>query len=1116
MNLSAFALRYQPIVVTAVAILMAWGALSYATMPRREDPEYVVRTCQILTSWPGTSTEQVEELVTAPIEAEVNQLDGVRWVKSETSVGRSAIFVELDRATPGAAVPQMWDKVRSRVERVQLPEPGIKPLVIDDFGDTNVMVLGLYQIPLPGEDEVREENRYSPRDLEVFATRLKDELKLLAGVAKVDVSGVRKEAIYIETDLGTWAQLELTSSELQTLLSQRNVIAPGGTIDTASGRFFVMPSGDIDAEREIRSIVVDTTANDSAAAPVYLEDLGLSVVRDYEDPPTSITRFADPHSAVGCVLVSFSMKAGANIVDVCANAKDLIARLVDTDKIFPPDLALGIVSDQSETVERKIDAFMDNVIGAVLIVVVVVFLMVGLRSAIVMAANIPIVIIGSLALISFLGIQMEQISLAAMIIALGMLVDNAVQICDQARRLQGEGLSPYEAARRGAKQLSFPMLIATGTTIGAFFPMVIGLQGPTKEYIYSLPITITVVLGLSWVMAMTFCVVLAYWFIKAPEDPSASLSPAVRLVGFIREKLAISREAATADSDGGFMTLFAGFVRVSLRFRLVVVAVSLTLFVAATSLPVRTEFFPQDVRDQFTVDVWLPEGASIEQTEKAAEHVEHILRRLSEAEDASGATVERLRAMCTVIGRGAPRWYLGRTPEAPKPNFAEMVVRTTDGWITHGYVEDLRRVLNEGDAELGLEPVTTARVIPRELMLGPVVDAPIGLRIYGPRLGSGFADERVMREQASRLMAIVRDHPGTWDVYETWGSSSYRIDVDIDEDRANLAGVTNAAVAQTLSAYFNGQRLTTFREADHQVPVYLRLKASERGSLDDLHAAYVEGAAGKVPLDSVASIRSGWAPAKIERRFLQRAIEVRARVKEGYSANDVVLEIMDGERFRTWESEMPPGYRWEVGGSLFESSQSRSELMVAVLISALVIVLLLIIQYNGFAKPLIILTTVPLALIGALPGLYFTDNPLGFMPQLGLLSLFGIVVNTAIIFIEFAEGLIDERSRASSGSGPILGLTRNEFRECLVEAAKVRLLPIAMTTLTTVGGLLPLAIAGGPLWEGMAWLMISGLVVATLLTLVVVPALYAIFVEQFRMSPVGNAAISGSDRVSQS
>ena len=1102
MSLSAFALRNRSIVVTAVTILMAWGVLSYLTMPRREDPEYVVRTCQILTFWPGTATEKVEELVTAPIEGEVNQLDGVRWVKSETSVGRSAIFVELDRATPGAAVPQMWDKVRSRVERVQMPEPGIEPLVIDDFGDTNVMVLGLHQIPLPGEDGVRTANRYSPRDLEVFATRLKDELKLLDGVAKVDISGVRKEAIYIETDLGTWAQLEITSSDLQALLSQRNVIAPGGTIDTDTGRFFVNPSGDIDAEREIRSIVVGTTTNGAAPAPVYLEGLGLSVVRGYEDPPTSLARFADPDLAEDCVLVSFSMKAGANIVAVCAAAKALIERLVETDKIFPPDVALGVVSDQSETVERKIDAFMDNVIGAVLIVVVVVFLMVGLRSAIVMAANIPIVIVGSLALISVLGIQMEQISLAAMIIALGMLVDNAVQICDQARRLQGEGLSPYEAARRGAQQLSFPMLIATGTTIGAFFPMVIGLQGATKEYIYSLPITITVVLGLSWVMAMTFCVILAYWFIKAPRDPSASLSPLVQLSGFIRHKRGLPPKDASKASERGFMRLFAGFVRACIKLRLVVVLVSLGLFALATSLPVRTEFFPQDVRDQFTVDVWLPEGAGIEQTAKAASKVEEVLRRLSPAQDENGTTVERLRAMCTVIGKGAPRWYLGRTPEAPKPNFAEMVVRTTDGWLTHGYVEDLRRVLREGDEELGLEPVTTARVIPRELMLGPVVDAPIGLRIYGPRLGAGFADVHVMREQANQLMTIIRDHPGTWDVYETWGSSSYRLDVDIDEDRANLAGVTNAAVAQTLNAYFNGQRLTTFREADHQVPVYLRLEPTQRGSLDELRTAFVEGASGKVPLDAVASLESGWAPAKIERRFLQRAIEMRARVKQGYSANDVVLEIMDSQRFKAWEDGLPPGYRWEVGGSLFESSQSRGELMVAVLISALVIVMLLIIQYNGFAKPLIILTTVPLALIGALPGLYLTDNPLGFMPQLGLLSLFGIVVNTAIIFIEFAEGLVEERSRAASG-GPILGLTKQEFRECLVEAAKVRLLPIAMTTLTTIGGLLPLAIAGGPLWEGMAWLMIFGLVVATLLTLVVVPALYAIFVERLKMSPVG-------------
>ena len=303
MTLSAFSLKYRAIVVTAVILLMGWGTLAYFTMPRREDPEFTIRTCQVLTEWPGTPTERVEELVTAPLEDEINTLDGVRWVRSETSVGRSAVYVELDRPTPGDAVEQMWDKVRSRVDLVAMPEPGIKPVVIDDFGDTNIMLLALYQTPLPGETAIQEGNRYTLRELDIFSDRLKDEIKLVPGVAKVVRTGVRREVIYIETDLGAWTQLSLTSGELEELLSRRNVIAPGGTIDTEMGRFSLKPSGDIDATRELASVVVGTVGRDASRAPVYLDDLGLKVVRDYEDPPTVITRYGDAHISEPCVVV---------------------------------------------------------------------------------------------------------------------------------------------------------------------------------------------------------------------------------------------------------------------------------------------------------------------------------------------------------------------------------------------------------------------------------------------------------------------------------------------------------------------------------------------------------------------------------------------------------------------------------------------------------------------------------------------------------------------------------------------------------------------------------------------------------------------------------------------
>jgi len=310
-------------------------------------------------------------------------------------------------------------------------------------------------------------------------------------------------------------------------------------------------------------------------------------------------------------------------------------------------------------------------------------------------------------------------------------------------------------------------------------------------------------------------------------------------------------------------------------------------------------------------------------------------------------------------------------------------------------------------------------------------------------------------------------------------------------------------IAQTLNAYFSGHHLTTFREGDHLVRTYLRLTPEQRGSISGLRTAFVEGQHGKVPLNSVATVVPRWEPSTIERRDLNRVIEVRAEVEPGVRGNDVVKAIMaSAEMQQLQQKDLPSGYWIEVGGMLEESGESATQLAVSLGISLLSIIILLVIKYNGWAKPIVILATLPLSLIGALPGLWITGNPLGLMPQLGILALFGIVLNTGIIFIEFADILIKDAAEKSSGSGPICGLTIPEFRGCLVEAGRQRLLPIFLTTATTVGGLLPLALSGGPLWEGMAWCMIFGLLVATLLTLLVVPALYAIFVEHFRVMPI--------------
>ncbi len=414
-------------------------------------------------------------------------------------------------------------------------------------------------------------------------------------------------------------------------------------------------------------------------------------------------------------------------------------------------------------------------------------------------------------------------------------------------------------------------------------------------------------------------------------------------------------------------------------------------------------------------------------------------------------------------------------------------MRTTDGRYTHDYAQQIREVATRGDASRNLKAVPGVRVVPVELMLGPPAE-PVTLRV----MGRGFANMHRLRTAADRVRQIVRDQPETWNVHDAWGVDGYQLRVEVDENLANHAGVTNAQIASTLHAYFAGLYLTTFREGDHQVPVYFRLRPDGRRSTADLRDAFVEGQVGKVPLESFATVQSQWEPAVIERRNMNRTIEVRARVEPGTSGNDVVTRMMKSPEMEQLLDSLPTGFHVEVGGALEQSQEGAVMMLRSFAMSFVAILLLLVMQFNSLSKTFIIITTLPLALIGALGGLWLTGNPLGFMPQLGILSLFGIVLNNGIIFIEFADILTEREREQNRQSGKSVELTLAQCHRSLIAAGKQRLLPIFLTTATTVGGLLPLAISGGPLWNGMSWLMIFGLLIATVLTLFVIPTLYAI------------------------
>ncbi|WP_145392077.1 efflux RND transporter permease subunit [Stieleria neptunia] len=1115
MSLASLAVKYRPIVLSLVLLGMVMGAATYITIPRREDPEFTIRVCVVSTSWPGAPAVTVEELVTDKIEQELTGIEEVKLTRSTTVTGLSTIFVELEDNIAPEKIQNVWDKVRARVDLVPMPSADVRPIVNDEFGDTAVLVLAVHQTPSGGRELIRPQDRYSPRELERFAEDVQDALRLVPGVAEVEMFGAREEAIYIETEMANWAQIELTTARLESLAQERNIIQAGGELDTRAGHYSVNPGGEFNAVEEITQIA-STVRTDDGDNSVPLTELGLTIERGYEDPASYICRVGDASGATEAVMLGITMKSGANIIDVCRDCKQRINELIVREQRLPSDVAVTAVSDQSESVTKKIRDVILNVVEAVLIVIAIVYLVVGFRTAFVMAANIPIVVIISIGLIAVFGVQLEQISLAALVISLGLLVDNAVQVCDQARTNQIAGMAPFPAAIDGANTLAIPMLVGTLTTMAAFIPMLFSLEGGGKEYIYSLPVTVSTTLALSWLLAMTFCVILAGVLIRAPEADY----PASPVVSWFRKLAAWSprlrhRHAVESAQPHGetkptgnhAFNLYTRVARWAVNAKWLTALATAVLVVAILMLPVSSEFFPEAAGTQFAVKIILPETATIDHTDAAARQVESILRKLSRE---GGAESDRLRAYRTMVGGGGSRWHLGWDPEPQSRSFAEILVRTTSDSVTKAYAQRVRDVAQRGDASLGIAPIVGARVVPVQLALGPPAD-PLVLRIAG----NGFADPAILRNTADRLKRLVAEQPETWDVNDSWGIDGYQIRVNVHQDQAVLAGVTNSQIAKTLTSYYSGLRLTTFREGDHQVPVYFRLRASQRESIAGLQESYVEGDRGKVPLASIASLEPAFELARIERRNMNRTIEVSSRMEPGVTGNDVVSRILKSEELRRLRDSLPVGYSIEPGGAYEESVEAGGQMMMSFAISFLLIILCLIFQYNGWSKPLIILSTLPLALVGAWLGLFLSDKSLGFMPQLGILALFGIVLNTAIIFVEFADILIaqkaTEKRNAGSGDGPIQGLSVDEFRGCLIEAGKQRILPIFLTTATTVGGLIPLALSGGPLWEGLAWCMIVGLLLTTLLTLFVVPAFYAILVETFGVRPVVLAEAATED-----
>lgn len=896
-------------------------------------------------------------------------------------------------------------------------------------------------------------DKYTYRDLDRFTDQIKRVLQTVPQVSKITRAGLLPEQIYLEYSQERLASYGMQLTKLADILRARNITVPGGLLDVRGKRVAIDPSGEFTSESQIGDVLVSTTAE---GRPIYLRD-GVQVVRAYQTP----ARYLNYYQARGAdgrfhrsraVTLAVQMRPGEQIA---AFGQAVDAALADLRaSSLPPDLIVDRPSDQPLQVRESVDLFMKSLYEAIVLVILVA--LVGFwewRAALLMALAIPLTLAMTFGMMHVLHVDVQQVSIASLIIALGLLVDDPVVAGDAIKRELQAGQPRLLAAWLGPTRLATAILFATITNIVAYLPFLL-ISGNIGKFIYSLPVVLACSLVASRIVSMTFIPLLGYYLLRPSRRPEPPI------------------EHQRAHGVTGAYYRFAGWA-LDHRWATLGVAVVLLLATLAASRGIRIQFFPKDLAYLSYVDVWLPEDATLSATRERATAAEAVIRRVAEEfgrthTDEDGKARAVLESLTTFVGGGGPRFWFSVAPELFQPNYAQIIIKVGDKHDTRLLVPLLQRAL--------AAEVAGARIDVRELENGKPVGIPVAVRLSGDNPAE-------LRRMAEGVKAIFRSVPKADRVRDDWGADSFSVKLQVDSDKANLAGVSNLDVALSSVTGMNGYPLTVLREGDQQIPVVARLRAEERARITDVQNLYVysQVSSQRVPLRQVSEVTYGMQTEKIRRRNQFRTISVSAFPVPGTLPSEVLRAARP--KLDAFARTMPPGYRFVIGGEYEEQVKGFRQLAIVMLVSVSAIFMALVFQFRNAIKPLIVFSAIPFGVAGALLGLDVMGAPFGFMAFLGIASLVGVIVSHVIVLFDFIE------ERHAHGA---------PFREALLDAGIVRLRPVMVTVGATVFGLVPLAMHGGPLWEGLCYTQIAGLSIATGVTLVLVPVLYAIFVLDLR------------------
>ncbi|WP_183188638.1 efflux RND transporter permease subunit [Ancylobacter tetraedralis] len=1016
-NLSAWALRQRSLVVFFMLVVVGAGLFSYFRLGRSEDPSFIIKTMVVQAAWPGAGMEDTLQQVTERLERTLQEVPHLDFLRSYTRPGLTTIFVNLDGATTAAQVPEVWYQVRKRVAdmRRTLPAGVVGPGFNDEFGDTFGLIYGFTA------------DGFTHRELRDQVEAARSKLLQVPDVSQIQILGAQDERVYVEFSARQLAALGVDRLALVEALRSQNVVQPSGTVQTGDEKLALDVTGAFGSEQDIANINFAVNGR-----MLRLADIA-TVRRGFVDPPQPMFR-VNGQPAIG---LAIAMKEGGDILALGANI-DRSMKAITAE--LPIGIEAHLVADQAVTVKGAISEFMESLWQAIAIILVVSFLALGVRPGLIVALSIPLTLAAVFAIMQIAGIDMQRISLGALIIALALMVDDAMTTTDATINRLALGERKEVAATYAFKAYAFAMLAGTLVTIAGFVP--VGFAASSAgEYTFSLFAVVAIALLVSWVVAVLFAPLLGLAILKPPK-PGASTEP------------------------GRIMKLYRSFLGAAITARWITIPATLAAFIGAFLLMplIPSQFFPSSDRPELLVDLSLPQNASIYATQSAVERFDAALK--------GDTDVDR---WSTYVGEGAIRFYLPLNAQLPNDFFAQAVVVAKD-------VAARERLQQRLEQRLAQDfPGVVGRVYPLEL--GPPVGWPIQYRVIGPDLGT-------VRDIAYRLADVVATNPDTRLVNYDWIQPAREIRIRVNQDEARRLGLSTQAIGSVLNTMITGAPVTQVRDDIYLVDVVLRATDEERVSLDTLRTVQVPIAGGRtVPLSQFATFEYEQTYPLVWRRDRVPSLTVQADVAPGVLPDEVVGPL--APKIEELAKSLPAGYRIETGGTVEESAKSLASVVAVVPLMLLIMVTVLMFQLRRFTLMALVLSVAPLGLIGVVLALLLFQRPLGFVAILGILALIGMIIKNAVILIGQIEA---ERAEGK----PV--------REAVIEASSARFRPIMLTAVSTVLGMIP--IAPTVFWGPMAFAIMGGLLVATVLTLIFLPALYVAVVRD--TPPAAPPAPAGS------